>query len=146
MTQQINLTFFIIFGHYYSSAFSIYCSVLFKWEFFIQMRASCLPLSFHQKRGATEGGWVQNRPFSFEWKTLIWIGRHCRNNVRTRKVTRNPPKNWWCTLWKMFFVISFNLRRTQKIPKYVHLVLLTLLKEATECSRHRSINRAMCPK
>ena len=30
------------------------CSVLFKWEFFIQMRASCLPLSFHQKRGATE--------------------------------------------------------------------------------------------
>ena len=55
----------------------IYCSILFKWEFFIQMRASCLPLSFHQKRGATERGWVQNRPFSFKWKTLIWIGCHC---------------------------------------------------------------------
>ena len=43
---------------------SRYCSVLCKLEFFIQMRASCLALSFHQKRGATE--WVQNRPFSFE--------------------------------------------------------------------------------
>ena len=53
----------------------IYCSVLFRWEFFI--RASCLLLSFYQKRGATESGWVQNRPFSFEWKALIWIGRHC---------------------------------------------------------------------
>ena len=41
------------------------------------MRDSCLPLSFHQKRGATEKGWVQNRPFSFEWKALILIGRHC---------------------------------------------------------------------
>ena len=48
------------------AANSCYCSVLFKWNFFIQMRASCLPLSFHQKRGATERGWVQNRPFSFE--------------------------------------------------------------------------------
>ena len=55
-----------------------YCSALFKWEFFIQMRASCLPLSFHHKRGSTEKGWVQNRPFSFEWKALIWIGHHCR--------------------------------------------------------------------
>ena len=44
------------------------------------MRASCLPLSFHQKRGATERGWVQNRPFSFEWKDLIWIGRHCSHS------------------------------------------------------------------
>ena len=57
-----------------------YCRVLFKWEFFIQMRASCLPLSFHQKRGATEKGWVRNWPFSFEWKALIWIGRHCSHS------------------------------------------------------------------
>ena len=35
-------------------------------NFFIQMNASCLSLSFHQKRGAIERGWVQNRPFSFE--------------------------------------------------------------------------------
>ena len=55
-----------------------YCSVLCKWEFFSQMLASCLPLSFHQKRGATERGWVQNRSFSFEWKALIWTGRHCK--------------------------------------------------------------------
>ena len=50
---------------------TVYCSVLFKWKFFIQTRASCLPLSFHEKRGAIERGWVQNRPFSFEWKAFI---------------------------------------------------------------------------
>ena len=46
-------------------------------NFFIQMNASCLSLSFHQKRGAIERGWVQNRPFSFEWNALIRTGRHC---------------------------------------------------------------------
>ena len=58
--------------------FSTYCSVLFKWEFFIQIWASCLSLSFHQKRGAIEKGWVQLRPFSFEWNALIWIGVYCK--------------------------------------------------------------------
>ena len=39
--------------HTLTGAFSHmqYCSVLFKWKFFFQMRASCLPLSFHQKEG-----------------------------------------------------------------------------------------------
>ena len=37
-----------------------YYSVLFKCESFMQVKASCLPLSFHQKRGTTERGWVQN--------------------------------------------------------------------------------------
>ena len=45
------------------------------------MRASCLPLSFHHKRGSTEKGWVQNRPFLFEWNALIWIGRHCTHHA-----------------------------------------------------------------
>ena len=63
-----------------------YCSVLFKWEFFIQMRASGLSLSFRQKRGVTERGWVQNRPFSFEWNALIWIGHHCTSVVRFKAV------------------------------------------------------------
>ena len=53
------------------------CIVLFEWEFFIHMRASCLPLSFHHTRGATERGWVQNWPYLFEWRALIWIRRHC---------------------------------------------------------------------
>ena len=47
------------------------------------MRDSCLPLSFYQKIGATERGWVQNRPFQFEWIALIWIGRHCAKNILT---------------------------------------------------------------
>ena len=48
------------------SNFMTYCSVLFKWELPI------MPLSFHQKRGAVERGWVQvgsshlNEKFSFE--------------------------------------------------------------------------------
>ena len=51
----------------------LYYTVPFKWQFFIQMSASCLLLSFPltKKRGAIERGWVQNRPFSFQWKAFI---------------------------------------------------------------------------
>ena len=51
----------------------LYFSVLFNWhfDFFIQMsRTSCLPLSFHQKRGATERGWVQNTVVSIKMRVF----------------------------------------------------------------------------
>ena len=61
---------------YKHSPSRLYSSVISKGEFFIQMRASWLLLSFQQKRGAIDRGWVPNRPFSFDWNALILIGRH----------------------------------------------------------------------
>ena len=56
----------------------IYCSVLLKWEFFIQMRAafyaSFLPPKKRGNRERMGASWQ----LSFEWKILIWIGRYCR--------------------------------------------------------------------
>ena len=39
-----------------------------------------LPFSFHQKREATKRGWMQKRPFTFEWNALIYIGYQCSGN------------------------------------------------------------------
>ena len=71
-----------------------YCKVLLKWEFFIQMRASYLPLSFRQKRGATEMMGAKYRPFSSEWKALDWEGRHCIYDLFGQKTPWNFVKKW----------------------------------------------------
>jgi len=58
-----------------------YCSVLFKWEFFIQMRASCLTLSFHQKTeqqredGCKIGHSHLNEKLSFELRKSSHLNR-----------------------------------------------------------------------
>ena len=44
-----------------------YSSVLFTWEFFIQMRAPCLPLSFHQKEEQQREGGCKIGHYSFEF-------------------------------------------------------------------------------
>jgi len=48
----------------------------FKWE----LLACLFPST--KKRGAIERGWVQNRPFSFEWKACIWIGGYTVHYIR----------------------------------------------------------------
>ena len=76
-----------------------YCGVLFKWEFFIQIRASCLPISFHQKKRSKRQRWVQYRPFSFEWNALIWIGRQCKSGCKT---------------WRNIFMMKTKLKKLSK--------------------------------
>ena len=65
-------------------SFLIYCSVLFKWE----LPAGLFP---SPKRRATERGWLENRPFSFQSKALLWIGRHCNLPVIEIKYASNQP-------------------------------------------------------
>ena len=72
--------------------------------------ASFLP---PKKRGKMRG-WVQNRPFSFEWNALIWIGRHCNNSW-----SKWPD-------WKYFSRSTTILRRTSKC-----LVTATLPTKST---------------
>ena len=51
-------------------------SVLFKWEFFIQMRATNLPPSSLYCPSFLVEGKRHKRQLSFEWKSLIWIGHY----------------------------------------------------------------------
>ena len=53
------------------------------------MRASYLPISFHQKRGPTVRGWVQNSPFSLFWMKRYPLNRtrhHCKYGLICRSV------------------------------------------------------------
>ena len=56
-----------------------YSSVLFKWEFFIQMRATNLPPSSLYCPSFLVEGKRHKRQLSFEWKSLIWIGHYSTN-------------------------------------------------------------------
>ena len=57
----------------------------FKWE----LPACLFPST---KKGCNrEREWVQNRPFSFERKALIWIGRHC--SIFTTEKQRAFPEH-----------------------------------------------------
>ena len=60
-------------------------SVSFKWELPI------MPLSFHQKWGAIERIGARGQ-LSFEWKTLIWKGRHCNS---TKLFLKLKPNSQW---------------------------------------------------
>ena len=57
------------FWTYKVKMFTLYRSVLWNWEFSIEMRAAFLALSFVHKG--------QEMQLSFRWKSLAWIGHHC---------------------------------------------------------------------
>ena len=83
-----------------------YSSVLFKWEFFIQMRATNLPPSSLYCPSFLVEGKRHKRQLSFEWKSLIWIGHYssvcCEKSTwiytqsksREQVVWESSP-NWW---------------------------------------------------